>query len=311
MKHTKKLLIVSTIAWVLLLMVVFSDAWIARNWTPSVSQNSITISSSSALLISLDKDGETLVNTIDLNEMLNSDEFTLQQVSSHDAKVFHKVDFLPTLQPNTSPKYSTEVEGSYVDYTFYLMRQISNNPEEASEKLLFIHPDTHITSVSGNEDVNKAIRVAITIDNYPPIILSNCPDNYNDSRSTVAANATAATAGEEGFEGDVYLNYSSEPGAQNKLNTAAIATQMSKGLLYYHGGRTSYDNDGDVTNDYDFTPDVSRALIKMQEGQICTVNVKIWLEGGDDACTEAIAGQVFDFMLKFDSVDIDTVRTEE
>ena len=303
MKNTKKLLIVLTIAWMLLLTVVFSDAWIARNWTPSVSQQSITISSSSALLISLDKEGETLVNSIDLNEMFNSNEFTLRQVSSHDAKVFHRVDFLPTFR-NESPEFSaTQVQDRYIDFTFYLMRQISNNPEEASEKLVFIHPETHITSVSGNENVSNAIRVAITIDNYAPIILAKCDNVYNGTKNTTASNADA--------HGKlVYTNYSNEPGAVNEPNREAVSTQSAFSLLYYHGGRTSFDNDNNTANDYNFTPDPSRALIKMQEGQICTVNVKIWLEGGDDACTEAIAGQVFDFMLKFDSVDISTVREE-
>lgn len=304
MKHTKKLLIISTIAWVLLLMVVFSDAWIARNWTPSISQQSITISSSSALLISLDKEGETLVNTVNLNDMFGSDEFTMRQVSSCDAKIFHRIDFLPTITGG-EPVFTTDgVEDRYIDYTFYLMRQISNNPEEASEKLVFIHPETHITSTSGNEAVSKAIRIAITIDNNAPIILADCPDNLYDGFRTVLAP-------KEGANGEnVYEAYDPSPTAENEYNRDVVATQTAYSLLYYHGGRTSFDGDDDPSNDYAFTPDVSRALVKMAEGQVCTVNVKIWLDGSDETCTEAIAGQVFDFLLKFDSVDVETVRTE-
>ncbi len=304
MKHTKKLLIVLTIAWVLLLMVVFSDAWIARNWTPSISQQSITISSSSALLISLDPTGDNLYGSVNINEMVGSDEFTLRQVSSHDAKLFHRVDFLPTITGGEPIFTTQDVEDRYINCTFYLMRQISNNPEEASEKLVFIHPDTHISCTSGNADVSKAIRVAITIDNNAPIILADCSDNlYNGSRPVLAP--------KEGANGEnVYEDYDPSPTVKNEYNRDVVATQTAYSLLYYHGGRTSFDDDDDPSNDYNFTPNEDRALVKMQEGQVCTVNVKIWLEGSDDTCTEAIAGQVFDFLLKFDSVDVQTVRTE-
>lgn len=307
MKHTKKLLVAITIAWILLLMVVFSHSWIARNWTPSISQTNITISSSSALLISLDENGTTLTNSVSLNDVFANSSFVLKQVSSVDGITFHKVDFVPALSGN-SPVFTrdeavpiSDNTGRYIDLTFYLKRQSSNNPDLASDKLVFIHPETHITAVGDDADVAKALRVAITIDNNPPIIMANCDDQYNGTRS-----ATAATADAHGQ--DVYINYNPDD-AVHQYNTEFTATQVAYGLQYWHGGRTSYDGDDDPTDDYEFTPDPQRALVRLATDQICTVNIKIWLEGGDEACTDSIAGKVFDFMLKFDSVDVPVSAT--
>ena len=166
----------------------------------------------------------------------------------------------------------------------------------ATDKLLFIHPDTHITGVGDDVGIDKAIRVAITIDNNSPIILANCDDQYDGRRSTTAA---AANADGE----DVYVNYNPD-NTTNEYNSLVTATQNAYGLLYWHGGRTSYDGDDDPTDDYEFDPDPQRVLYRLATDQICKVNIKIWLEGGDETCTDSIAGKVFDFMLKFDSVDV-------
>ncbi len=302
MKHTKKLLIIMTIAWVLLLMVVFSQSWIARNWTPSITQNNITISSSSALLISLTEDGTDLSSSVSLNSILATSSFTLKQVSSADGRSFHTVDFLPTLS-GLSPVFTKDTvepsddnPGRYINFTFYLKRQTSNNPELATDKLVYIHPESYIKSVSDDQDISNAIRVAITIDNNEPVILANCSDQYNGQRNTTAANAAA-----EGK--DVYTNYTAEE-ANLQYNGEATSAQTAYGLYYWNGGRTSFDYDNDPTNDYEFTANSDRALVRMATGQICTVNLKIWLEGGDETCTEEIAGKVFDFMIKFDSLDV-------
>lgn len=307
MKHTKKLLLLMTIAWILLLTVVFSHSWIARNWTPSISQPNITISSSSALLISLTEDSTDLQSTVSLNTVLNTEDFTLMQVSSSDGAIFHTVDFLPTLNQK-SPVFTNEnIENRYIDFTFYLKRQINNNPDAAMDKLVYIHPESHINSIVDGEDISRAIRIAITIDNSPPIILANCEEKdggqYNGSRNTTASNSTA-----NGL--DVYDNYTSTE-SNLQYNTAATATQTAYGLYYYNGGRSAADftDDNDPTNDYDFTPNASRALVRMATGQVCKVNLKIWLEGGDETCDEDIAGKVFDFLLKFDSVDIPIEQT--
>lgn len=298
MKNTKRVLCIITIVWVLVLATMFSNAWIARNWTPSISQQNITIASSSALLISLSENGNDFTQSVNLNSIFANDSFTLKQISSSDGRSFHTVNYLPTLNGGV-PVFTNDVqfvEGRYIDFTFYLKRQTSNNPELATNKLVFIHPESFIKSVTdeNGNDISKAIRVAITVDNNAPIILANCDDVYDGFRNTNAANPNANGQ-------DLYRDYLNN---DFTYNGNAVATQTAYSLLYYHGGRTSFDNDGDPTNDYEFTPNESRAVVRMQAGQTCKINLKIWLEGGDDTCTEGIAGKVFDFLLKFDSVDL-------
>ena len=59
--------------WLLLILVVTSFAWISRTWTPTISEDQISISTAGALVISLVSDDEynsnsAKYNTVNLNE---------------------------------------------------------------------------------------------------------------------------------------------------------------------------------------------------------------------------------------------------
>ena len=69
-------------------------------------------------------------------------------------------------------------------------------------------------------------------------------------------------------------------------------------LHYYNGGRS------ENSTDYNFTVNKDLMLCEVGSGSTTKINLKIWLEGGDDYCVESIAGQAIKFILKFDSIDI-------
>jgi hypothetical protein len=45
-------------------------------------------------------------------------------------------------------------------------------------------------------------------------------------------------------------------------------------------------------------------LVQVGSGSTTKINVKVWLEGGDENCVEQIAGEAIKLVLKFDSIDI-------
>ena len=146
----KNILIASiSLLWMLILVVVTSHAWISRTWTPSITEDQISISTTGALVISLVSDDEynansAKYNTVNLNTLLGNDSFidtfAFKQVSTIDAKTFHTVNFSPLLT-GKSPIFTTEnVRERYIDITFYLQIQESADPSLQYNKYIFIHP---------------------------------------------------------------------------------------------------------------------------------------------------------------------------
>lgn len=294
MKKTNKLLSILSAAWMIILLVVFSYSWVARNWTPSLSQEQISIASTGALLIGLSND--TTYNSVSLNQVVGVDSFTFKQVSSVDGKTFHTVNFVPALQ-NKPPLFTGEdVKGRYIDVNFYLKSQVSNDNALNKSKYVFIHPDTKIIDTQTGQNISKAIRMAITIDGVnsnEPYILGRT----NDDKDNIDYSTWAALPDAQGKP--LYVKFPDD----QTYNPDAADQQKVYNLNYFHGGRTTYDGDGNHQNDYNFTVDPTRTLLTIAPGEIRQVNLKIWLEGGDANCIDGIAGKSFSIMLKFDSVE--------
>ena len=292
-----------SLSWLLVLLVVTSYAWISRTWTPSITEDKISISTAGALVISLVSDQEynqapNKYNTVNLNTLLGDDKFvdtfSFKQVSSVDGKTFHTVDFSPMLT-GKSPKYTNEnVRERYIDVTFYLQIQESEDTSLRYSKYIFIHPDSQITDIKSGSNASKAIRIALSINDAEPIILCNA-GSTTATKSTNAAgiNANGKTLYKTTSSGAIENDQNGKP----ILNPDAVGTALAKDLHYFNGGRTS-------GTDYNFTVNPQLMLCEVGSGSTTKINLKIWLEGGDDYCVESIAGEAIKLVLKFDSMDI-------
>lgn len=294
MRKKKLYFAIISMVWMFMLLAVTSYSWIARTWTPAISEDTISISTTGALVISLvDQAESTKYNEINLNTLVGEEEFienfSFKQVSTMDCTTFHAVDFTPILNDEEPVFVLTDqnVEKRYIDVTFYLTIQQSANEELRFNKYIFIHPDTEISDKNTNKGQSDAIRVAITINDGNPILLCNAPDNYNGTKNTIVAKPDAAGK-------TLY-----KVGESGVYNPDATGTVVAKGLHYYHGGRGN-----GAANDYNFTVDTDRMLVRLQSGGTCKINLKIWLEGGDNNCVETIAGEAIKLVLKFDCLDI-------
>jgi len=292
MSKTKKIITAVSLVWLSLLLVVFTYSWVVRNLTPSITQEELRISSSGALVISLD--GDDNYNEINLNQIVSLESFVFKQVSSSNGRNFLWLDFTPTLEGNPAVyRYiddNSTQKNNYVDTKFAIKLDDSLD----QPKYVFLHPDCSITDDSDSLDIAKAIRIALDYD------VTN-PDGSVDNYTYILGNT------ENGAPVDLNTNaVKKDSDGKSVDDLSATEQQTIYNFSYFNGGRTGPYNNDDPSDpeNYNFTPDEKKCLLKIDPGVTQWINLRIWLEGADENCVNEIAGKNFNMVLKFDSVAV-------
>lgn len=265
MSKTKVIITSVVSVWLCLLLVVFTYSWVARNLTPSISQDDLKISSAGALVISVM--GDDNVNEVDLNKLANLDSFVFKQVSSLNGQNFMWLDFRPTLEGQEAVYRKDASTDNYIDTKFALKLDDSL----ADGKYVYLHEDCFLEDYSESLDVAKAIRIAVDFtvldadgnNKTVTYILGNTKDNALIDMNTNAV--------------DPYAD------GKSISDTSATAQQTIYNFDYFDGS------------------DEKKCLFKLEPGEMKWVNLRIWLEGADENCANEIAGESFRMNLKFDS----------
>ena len=300
--------------WLCVMLIAFTYTWVSRNWTPSITSDDINIASSGALVISILSDTSAVHTEVSLNDVVGlevNNGFTFKQVSSQDGVNFFWKDFSPTVT-GEDPALFYKVTNNdihkkdYIDTRFCL--KLDDSLETST--YIFIHPETVINYINENvdaPDLDKAIRISLTFDKEivtesgtqtvtETVILGNLEDNSG------VINAQSGTE----FN-DLYMAVLSDAdGKTDEPDSGALGHQVVYGLQYFNCGRTSFNMDDpfDESN-YNFKRDASKALFTLNPGELKWVEMRIWLEGQDENCVEAIAGEKFNLVLKFDSAFVE------
>lgn len=273
-KNKKTILIIIVILFMSFIITTASYAWFADRSNPSLMGDDMKVAAADGLVIILEPDsaGQSLVN---INNLINDvDEFVLKQVSSADANTFYTIDFGNGLALS-NPEFvavdttSDMVTKGYVDFDFFLAT-------EDYPKHVYIHKDSYITGVGAN-----AIRLSITLtdtsDNTQTIIFGTEEENGITADYTTKAVIQTGT-----------FTYGSIP-------EGFVTNQLVRKFDYRNGGRGLNDED---------PIDLDKTLVDIPAASMVPVNVKIWLEGGDEDCDNTIASTFVDILLKFGSADI-------
>ena len=69
MKKTKKVTVIFSLVWTLLMLCVVTYSWIARSWTPKLEYSEIAIATTGALVINIDDEIYNEVNINDFNKI--------------------------------------------------------------------------------------------------------------------------------------------------------------------------------------------------------------------------------------------------
>ena len=263
---------------IVILTIMASFAWFADSSSPSIEENEIRVTSAEGLFIKLNPDSEAR-STINLNQIISHfGDFELKQVSSADAENFFTIDFGQGLS-QSNPEFvrvnyglgtSVEMlENGFIYYDFYLQT-------EDYGKHVYIHRDTFFSGPA--ED---AIRIAITYfdedENEQTYIFGNNRENG------ITHPFTTEAVIQEG------------PFIFNNVDPELVGNQIVYTFDQYDGGRGSSD----------FDPlNKDKILFDIPANEVARINVKIWLEGGDEACDNSISSSLLDLRLKFGSANI-------
>ncbi len=293
MKKSKALLSIFLVVWMIVLLCVASFAWIQRSWSPSLYHDNISITTAGSLVMQLASDNTTFT-TLNMAEQLPG--FSFRQVSSSNA-----VDFFAANFTADSPYYYPSTD-RYMDFTFYLKMQSSDGGQEPARSV-FIHPKSWISTIEGNDSgtpcASKAIRIAIT-DADTQQLIAIIGRNGDTMYADYGYNDTTFAAKPDANGKDVFSNYQTR-----EFNPISSIKTGYYGLHYYNGGRTEFDPNAKPQDTYDFELDTSRDLFEIQAGQTKAINIKIWLEGGDENnCRDSISSDKLNILLQFDAKEI-------
>lgn len=312
MPKLKKILSAFLALWLCVMLVTFTYTWVSRNWTPSINSENMSIATAGALVISLT--GDESYTEVSLNDIIGletSDAFVFRQVSSQDGMNFFWKDFSPTLKEQPAVFYKIDSSDShkkdYIDTKFCL--KLDDSLKGA--KYVFIHPETMIECVEEPADglyASNAMRISLSYEKEvttaagtetikETVILGNLEDNEG------VVNADNANTS------SLYTGVLNTANGKNELDATAVGHQTVYGLEYFNCGRSFFDptlKGEDQSANYNFIKDPSKALFKIEPGELVWVEMRIWLEGQDENCVKEIAGDKFDMVLKFDSVMVES-----
>lgn len=301
--------------WLCVMLVAFTYTWVSRNWTPSIVADDIGIASSGALVISILSDTSAVHTEVSLNDVVGlevNNGFVFKQVSSQDGVNFFWKDFSPTVAGDYPALFhridSTDShKKDYIDTRFCLKL----DDGLTTSKYIFIHPETVINYIKDqveDPDVAKAIRISLTYEKdivtdagtqvvTETVILGNLDENDQ------VINAQNSTE----FNANYQAVLSDADGKTDEATSGALGYQTVHGLQYYNCGRTTFDMDKPFAeSNYNFKRDPNKALFTLNPGEQKWVDMRIWLEGQDENCVEAIAGEKFNLVLKFDSAFVES-----
>lgn len=301
--------------WLCVMLIAFTYTWVSRNWTPSIKSEDINIASSGALVISILSDTSAVHTEVSLNDVVGlevNDSFTFKQVSSQDGVNFFWKDFSPTVSGDLPAEFH-RIDNSDIHKKDYIDTRFCLKLDDGltQDKYIFIHPETVINYIKDHAEdpeLSKAIRISLTFDVdmvtesgtqtvTKTVILGNLDDNDDVVNSSDDAETN-----------ELYMAVLSDAdGKTDAAGSGALGYQVVYGLDYFDCGRITYDKDNPFAeSNYTFKRDASKALFTLKPGELKWVDMRIWLEGQDENCVEAIAGEKFDLVLKFDSAFVES-----
>lgn len=280
MKKGKKITLLFSMFWTLILLVSVTYSWISRSWTPKLDYPRIAIATTGALIITFEDD--SVYNEVDLNELTQIEEFALKQVSSPNGREFVSADFSPILEKGV-PVYDDKTDKKYIKTEFWLKTQYESNEDLGNRsKEVFLSSDSYIKYDASDDDVARvdlAIRVSIEIQNGPTYILCTGSDNDPDK---LDGTYTKKAASLEAVGENIFENY-----PDTTLKEGTYESIVVYDLNYFNGELDDYGN--------------KKNLLTIDSSSGKKVTVRIWLEGCDENCVNEIAGEKLSICLKFDS----------
>ena len=315
-KKTNWIRILRPIALALVLLFLLSYAtyaWMKRDWKPTVHQENVKIVAGSSLTFIY---GVDEIEDIPVNKLLNMDEFVFKSVSnaSGESDHFFALNYSP--QGEIHDTFNHLDENDIInDYdTFYsniytalgrscgyveLQFKIASAAQgDVYDKEIYLDKESGIsgTVVEGDNEATKlnaqaaeAVRISITLHETAT----------EPEQTTVFAKSTTSHKAitKERVDGYGYIA-DGAPRYDTSKNPPILAETVSN--KYLAEAAALFETKTIKT----FESFETDPLFTLKRGEQRTITVRIWLEGEDANCTDAIAGSAIDLLLKFSAEDI-------
>lgn len=311
-------------------------SWLRRRWTPTLSQDNISIEATGALTFRL-SDNSTATENATVNDFVDMSTFVLMPVSNITGESNDFFKLIPGTDDGESPagilpgegmiySHIDNTEGSwtktgekngYLEFSFTILGKDQEGVDSSPiTKWVYLSNESILETVANdlNFDAAQALRVSITVGkNNTKIMTTNNAAHTARSHTGVTNEKDAGGAYlmqgvkyREGEELTVNIPGTGTPIVRTieGYNDLAGGDDENKvfTLEHFNGGfaPSDYDANGIVTKDI---VDQSRCLFSLGLGESKSITVRIWLEGTDKLCNSNIAGLQVNLLLRFASVD--------
>lgn len=326
-----------TLLLVLILLTTYiSYAWMRREWTPYIEEEGIRIATSGSLAFQLENymatgkgmrifdilgvDQDFVLKPVSNRHGTSQGFFTLSQLG---VKGQEKYKYLNVADYNNDFT-KMGVENGYIEFKMLLYA-----PDAlTSDRYIYLHSASHIRvhskTPTEKSRVAECIRVSITLnDNQTYIILPDIAERADGTplehmgvNDHIGDEATKYTMDGVNY----YMDNSITDPRQEHMGLPIVVapdvnvTSTKVGKISDFAGGTDFDDSGVPLSPNENNtlfllkaPTDSETTDKDRDGHWITV--RIWAEGTDPACDDAISGAQVDLLLKFAAVPV-TADTE-
>lgn len=283
MKAKKRSLVAQFLLSVELLvaLVVSSFSWFDRTYNPSVDPFQLSVSSTDGLYIVLE--GAELIESskIDIRTLLGDIDIpTLVQSSSIDGISFTTLD-TSTIDSNANDYWDSAsfIDATpnvhYLEFRFFLQTEDTSKDIFLSEDLNafgFRHVTTMEDNITGDNQVGptKAMRIAMSFNNEPPIVLGEDEENETVGFETLVVTSSGN-----------YINPNHE--REGIVEYGQVVHTIDEFYLGY----VDYEDDGETPRGYYTDSTMSKVatpIYTLGPRVLVPVTIRIWMEGGDPDC---------------------------
>lgn len=287
-------------------------AWMKRDWTPTLYQDNVKIAAGSSLTFIYVKDEEEYnIEHQSVNSLLGMNNFVFKSVSNCTGKSgdffglfyaateqFDRYNYLDVQDDNKkdmidkygNPYTALGVVNGYIEMKFTVSSDINETKGIYLSKDSFIEgaeykeSDGNVVYEEGadanpNNVAAEAMRVSVTVHNEAGKYDDNNDMTYIFAR-TVTDHSGITNDYEEGY------GYKANEG---------LRKDQSQYMKDSPNGSTSIKNMNASQKD--------AHLFDLAQGEVKELTVRIWLEGTDENCTDAIADSALSISLQFTAGD--------
>ena len=310
------------LALVLLFLLSYATyAWMKRDWKPTVHQENVKIVAGSSLTFIY---GVDEIEDIPVNKLLNMDEFVFKSVSnaSGESDHFFALNYSPQGEIHDTFNHLDENDIVNGYDTFYsniytalgrscgyveLQFKIASAAQgDKYNKKIYLDKESGIsgTVVKGDDEATalnakaaEAVRISITVHET---------ETDPVARTTIFAKSTTSHKAitKERVDGYGYIA-DGAPRYDTSVTPPVLANEVSN--KYLDKAASLFE----IVTIKTFDSFETEPLFTLTRGEQRTITVRIWLEGEDANCTDAIAGSAIDLLLKFSAEDIPDDKVTE